>query len=144
MRDVDAGLAVRESTRSIRFLSGSDGRNGDSPAKRDGPIVRQMEKLPTVYAISLKRVPHYEITQETKISEWRFSRLLNGRSEATPIERKRIAKVLGLDEGWLFETPNPPKPRILTVDSNAATACEKRSVENLNFRVLHAAQENKF
>jgi hypothetical protein len=65
-----------------------------------------------VYAISLKRLPHYEIAQSARISEWRFSRLLNGRSECTPAERLRIADALGFDQGWLFETPKPPKPRI--------------------------------
>ena len=61
-----------------------------------------------VYAISLKRLPHYEIAQAAKISEWRFSRLLNGRSEATVAERERIATVLGFDQSWLFAQPRPP------------------------------------
>jgi hypothetical protein len=65
-----------------------------------------------VYAISLKRLPHYEIAQAARVSEWRFSRLLNGRSEFTPAERLRIANVLGFDQGWLFEAPKPPRPQI--------------------------------
>lgn len=75
-----------------------------------------------VYAISLKRLPHYEIAQAARISEWRFSRLLNGRSEATPAERVRIADVLGFEQGWLFETPKPPKPRIFEGETSPATA----------------------
>ncbi len=73
-----------------------------------------------VYAISLKRLPHYEIAQEVGISEWRFSRLLKGRSEFLPAERERVAGVLGFDQGWLFETPNPPKPRIFEGETTPA------------------------
>jgi hypothetical protein len=66
-----------------------------------------------VYAISLKRMPHYQIAHASRISEWRFSRLLNGRSEAAPAERNRIAEALGFDETWLFEVPRPPSTRIV-------------------------------
>jgi hypothetical protein len=72
-----------------------------------------------IYAISLKRVPHYEIAQVARISEWRFSRLLNGRSEILPTERTRIAEALGFDESWLFELPNPPKPRACEHEATA-------------------------
>lgn len=72
------------------------------------------------YAISLKRVPHYEIAQVTRISEWRFSRLLNGRSEVTSAERVRIAGVLGFDESWLFEQPTPKRPRIFEGETTPA------------------------
>lgn len=75
-----------------------------------------------VYAISLQRKPHYEIARAVGISEWGFSRLLNGRSEFTPTERRRIAEVLGLDEGWLFETPRPPRPRVFEGETTPATA----------------------
>lgn len=69
-----------------------------------------------VYAISLRRLPHYEIARSANISEWRFSRLLNGRSEFTLAERERIAAVLGLDQAWLFEVPRPPKARVSAGD----------------------------
>jgi hypothetical protein len=72
-----------------------------------------------VYAISLKRLPHYEIAQSARISEWRFSRLLNGRSEISPAERERIARALGFDSAWLFETPKPPKPRIFEGETSS-------------------------
>lgn len=78
-----------------------------------------------VYAISLKRLPHYEIAQAAKISEWRFSRVLNGRSEATPTERAQIAEVLGQDQGWLFETPRPPM-RASIGSTAPAMACAGR------------------
>jgi cyanate lyase len=74
-----------------------------------------------VYAISLKRLPHYEIAQAVGMSEWRFSRLLNGRSELLDAERKRIAEVLGFDDDWLFERPKP-KPRAFDAETTAATA----------------------
>lgn len=81
-----------------------------------------MKFLNLVYAISLQRRRHYEIAQAVGISEWHFSRLLNGRSEFTPTERRRIAEVLSLDEGWLFETPKPPKRRIFEGETTAAVA----------------------
>lgn len=81
-----------------------------------------MKFLNLVYAISLQRKPHYEIAQAVGISEWRFSRLLNGRSEFLAAERRRIAEVLGFDEGWLFETPKPPKPRIFEGETTPAMA----------------------
>lgn len=64
-----------------------------------------------VYGISLRRMVHYEVAQSAKISEWRFSRLLNGRSESTPAERARIADVLGYPASWLFAHPAPPASR---------------------------------
>jgi transcriptional regulator with XRE-family HTH domain len=78
--------------------------------------------LNLVYAISLQRKRHYEIAQAAGISEWRLSRLLNGRNEFTPAERRRIADALGFDEGWLFETPKPPKPRIFDGETTPAMA----------------------
>src|SRR5882762_10464234 len=61
-----------------------------------------------VYAISLRRQTHYEIAQAVGMSEWRFSRLLNGRSEFTPIEREHVARTLNFDESWLFQKVMPP------------------------------------
>lgn len=78
-----------------------------------------MKFLNVIYAISLQRKPHYQIAQAVGISEWRFSRLLNGRSEFTPGERKRLAEILGSDEAWLFELPKPPKPRIFSGETSA-------------------------
>jgi transcriptional regulator with XRE-family HTH domain len=62
-----------------------------------------------LFAISLNRLPHYAVAQATGISESRFSRLLNGRSEPTQPERARIASVLGYPEKWLFARPTPPE-----------------------------------
>lgn len=76
-----------------------------------------------VYAISLKRLPHYEIAQMAKISEWRFSRRLNGRGEFSPTECTRLAEALGFDESWLFERPRPPKPRIFEGETAPAMSC---------------------
>jgi len=79
-------------------------------------------KFPNLaYAISLKRRPHYEIAQAVGISEWRFSRLLNGRSELLDAERKQIAEVLGFDLDWLFERPEP-KPRTFEAETTGAVA----------------------
>jgi len=75
-----------------------------------------------VYAISLKRLPHYEIARAADISEWRFSRLLNGRSEFSSVECERLAQVLGFDRDWLFDSPEPPR-RILEAETTPATAC---------------------
>lgn len=60
-----------------------------------------------VYAISIRRQPHYEIAQVVGISEWRFSRLLNGRSDFTRVEREQVARALNFDESWLFQTVMP-------------------------------------
>jgi hypothetical protein len=61
-----------------------------------------------VYAISLRRQTHYEIAQVVGMSEWRFSRLLNGRSQFTPVEREQLARALNFDEAWLFQRVMPP------------------------------------
>jgi hypothetical protein len=74
-----------------------------------------------VYAISLKRLPHYEIARAAEISEWRFSRLLNGRGEFSPVERERLAQVLSFDRDWLFDTPKPPR-RIFEGETTPAMA----------------------
>jgi len=66
-------------------------------------------KFPNVvYAISLRRQAHYETAQLAGISEWRFSRLLNGRGEFTPRERAHVARALNFDESWLFQRVMPP------------------------------------
>jgi hypothetical protein len=75
-----------------------------------------------VYAISLQRKPHYEIAQAVAISEWRFSRLLNGRSEFTPMERAHIADALKFDQTWLFETPKPLGRQIFEPESTPTVA----------------------
>lgn len=66
-------------------------------------------KFPNVaYAISFRRKPHYEVAQAAGISEWRLSRLLNGRSAFTSAERERLAEALGFEQEWLFEASRPP------------------------------------
>src|SRR5690348_8304761 len=74
-----------------------------------------------VYAISLRRMTHYEAAQAAGLSEWRFSRLLNGRTEFSPAERKCLTEVLGFDEGWLFARPAPPSRAVIeaTTDVHA-------------------------
>lgn len=80
-------------------------------------------KFPNLeYAISLRRLKQWEVAQAAGITEWRFSRSLNGRSEFTPIERAHVADVLKFDQTWLFEAPKPPKSRILENETTAVMA----------------------
>ena len=80
-------------------------------------------KFPNLeYAISLRRLKQWEVAQAAGITEWRFSRSLNGRNEFTPIERVHIADVLKFDQAWLFETPKPPRQRIFEGESTPAMA----------------------
>jgi hypothetical protein len=70
-------------------------------------------KFPNLeYAISLRRLKQWEVARASGITEWRLSRLLNGRSEFAAIEQEHIANVLKFDQAWLFEMPKPPKLRI--------------------------------
>lgn len=80
-----------------------------------------------IYAISLRRQPHYEIARAAGISEWRFSRLLNGRSEFTPAEKEHVARALNFDESWLFQRVMPPaRAHADTGVVAAAMACSGR------------------
>jgi hypothetical protein len=75
-----------------------------------------------VYAISLRRQTHYEIAQVAEISEWRFSRLLNGRGEFTSSERERLAQTLDFDESWLFQRVMPPTRSVHSESGVVASA----------------------
>jgi len=80
-----------------------------------------------VYAISLRRQTHYEIAQSVGMSEWRFSRLINGRSEFTSGEREHVAQALNFDEAWLFQKVMPPaRAHVETGVVAAAMACSGR------------------
>jgi hypothetical protein len=61
-----------------------------------------------VWAIEEKRLRHYELADRARISSFRFSRCLRGRSEFEPAERQRIVEALGFPEAWLFARPTPP------------------------------------
>jgi len=60
-----------------------------------------------VWAISDRRLAHYELAQRADMEPSRFSRCITGRFDFTPNERTRISEVLSLDESWLFLQPAP-------------------------------------
>lgn len=64
-----------------------------------------------VFAIAKRRFAHYEIAVAVGMSEWRFSRCLNGRSSFAPHEKTRIAEALNYDIAWLFESVIPRPTR---------------------------------
>jgi hypothetical protein len=55
--------------------------------------------------------------------------IVNGRVEATPIEKARIAKLLGFNEAWLFRAIVPPGPAARETDA-LSPAFETRGVSN--------------
>lgn len=72
-------------------------------------------------AARTRRLPHYELARKVGMSEWRFSRALQGRSEFSSDERRRIAEVLGYAEEWLFATVVPPPVKQESVEVPART-----------------------
>jgi transcriptional regulator with XRE-family HTH domain len=51
----------------------------------------------------------FEIALEAGMSEVRFSKIINGRIDPSPIEREKIADALGVPVGDLFEEPQVNK-----------------------------------
>ena len=74
------------------------------------------------YAAGVRGLVQYQLAEAAGMNESRMSRCLNGRFEFTPAERERIADVLGFEQAWLFETPKPPKRRILEGETTPAMA----------------------
>jgi len=46
--------------------------------------------------------PQYEIARRAGLNETALSRIVRGRRSATPDERQKLAKALGMDEAMLF------------------------------------------
>jgi hypothetical protein len=61
-----------------------------------------------VWAIAHRGFRRFQVSSQLKISESRFSRALNGRSEFRGAERAGIARLLNYPEQWLFEETRPP------------------------------------
>lgn len=71
-------------------------------------------KYPNIaYAAGIRGMVQYQLASSAGMSESRLSRCVNGRSEFSISERKRVAESLDYDESWLFERPTPPKRRCL-------------------------------
>lgn len=51
-----------------------------------------------------RREPQYALAARAGMSETRLSRIVQGRLQPTPAERKRIAEALGIPEADLFPT----------------------------------------
>lgn len=60
-----------------------------------------------LWALKIRRLAHFELSQSVRMEPSRFSRCLNGRLEFSPIFRQRIAEVLGFEEAWLFAETTP-------------------------------------
>jgi transcriptional regulator with XRE-family HTH domain len=80
-------------------------------------------KFPNIaYAADIRGLAQYQLASNARMSESRLSRCMNGRSEFSSDERERISIALGFDESWLFERPNPPKPRACEREATRAVA----------------------
>lgn len=58
-------------------------------------------------AIVRSGLPQFEVARRAKLSETVVSRIAAGRRAATPEERRRLARALGLGEAELFRTDEP-------------------------------------
>jgi plasmid maintenance system antidote protein VapI len=67
----------------------------------------------------------WRLAQRTRIEQSRLSRCLNGRSEFTPTERKRIARVLGKSEDVLFWEPTGTDSKLPSANRVEPIECEK-------------------
>ena len=71
------------------------------------------------WAIAVRNSTHYATAAAVGLSESRFSRAMNGRVRFSTEERKRIARLLGYPERWLFTEARPPRHRNASVDRSA-------------------------
>jgi transcriptional regulator with XRE-family HTH domain len=80
-------------------------------------------KFPNIaYAADVRGLAQYQLALNARMSKYRLSRCMNGRSEFSSDERERISVALGFDESWLFERPNPPRPRACESEATHAVA----------------------
>jgi transcriptional regulator with XRE-family HTH domain len=77
------------------------------------------------WAIADRNSTHYAIAAAVGLSKSRFSRSMNGRVRFSVEERKRIAKLLGYPERWLFAEVRLPRHRNANVDSSADAVLAK-------------------
>ena len=79
--------------------------------------------LPNLAAgMRVRGVRGYQVAQAAGVSEWGFSRFLNGRDQLTPAQRERIAAFLRADPSWLFcKTIKIPPLAELAVAAAAST-----------------------
>ena len=54
-------------------------------------------------ALIVNEEPQYKVAQRGGLSESRFSRIVTGRSEPSPEERRNVSRALGVRESDLFE-----------------------------------------
>lgn len=54
-------------------------------------------------------VSQTEVAFEAQVSEKRYWRIENGFTEATDVERARLAAYFGKKSEWIFATPRRPK-----------------------------------
>lgn len=60
------------------------------------------------WALSERRISHWQFALRIPMEPSTFSRRMNGRGEFTPLERERIAHMLSYPAGWLFQIMVPP------------------------------------
>jgi hypothetical protein len=61
------------------------------------------------WALSERRLSHWQFAICIPMEPSTFSRRLNGRGDFTPSESERIAHLLGFPGDWLFQEPVPPR-----------------------------------
>jgi len=66
-----------------------------------------------IWAVSERRLPHYELARLSELSESKLSRGLSGRRAFNDEEKCRIAEVLGYSSAWLFQEVKPPRAACL-------------------------------
>jgi hypothetical protein len=69
------------------------------------------------WAISQRRLAHYEAAARVHMSESRFSRCLSGRAHFSLEEQQKLASFLDYPVAWLFQKVSPPR-RVSQSDAN--------------------------
>lgn len=62
-----------------------------------------------VFAIERLELRHFEVADRVGMERSRFSRCVRGRFEFTSEERRKLAKLLGYSDAFLFAVPPPPR-----------------------------------
>jgi hypothetical protein len=65
-------------------------------------------KFPNLAWAIRERGSQFQFAAQIGESESWLSRRLTGRVEFEEDDRERVARILGLPAGWLFQTPEPP------------------------------------
>jgi transcriptional regulator with XRE-family HTH domain len=77
-------------------------------------------KFPNLAWAIHERGSQFQFAAQVGESESWLSRRLTGRVEFTENEQERVARILGLPVGWLFQTPEPPgrkPPKLIHADA---------------------------